>query len=169
VVTLYGGASISEQIRTMERGVAIIVATPGRLIDLIDKGAVDLRELEAVCLDEADTMLEKGFKLDVERIMEEVSEAAGETQNLMFSATIPPWVAKIASHYLKNMKKINLINESEERTSQTVEHYALLVKEKERHETVLQLIQRFNPENRTIVFTQTKMEANDFIKYFDRD
>ena len=56
-------------------------------------------------------MLEKGFKLDVERIMEEVEEAAGKTQNLMFSATIPGWVANIARKYLSNMKKINLIKE----------------------------------------------------------
>jgi superfamily II DNA/RNA helicase len=108
---VYGGSSISDQIRSIENGVAIVVATPGRLIDLIDREAVDLSDLQAVCLDEADTMLEKGFKMEVERIMEEVTEAAGKTQNLMFSATIPPWVAKIASRYLKNMTKINLIRE----------------------------------------------------------
>lgn len=72
VVTVYGGSSISDQIRAIERGVSIVVATPGRLIDLIDREVIDLSEVEAVCLDEADTMLEKGFKLDVERIMDEV-------------------------------------------------------------------------------------------------
>lgn len=87
----------------------------------------------------------------------------------MFSATIPPWVAKIASQYLKNMKKVNLIRSEDMRTSETVDHYALMVKEDERHEMVLQLIQKYNPDNRTIVFTQTKLEANDFVKHFDRD
>jgi ATP-dependent RNA helicase DeaD len=71
-VTVYGGSSISQQIRDIERGAGIIVATPGRLIDFMDRGVVNLKEVEAVCLDEADTMLEKGFKLDVERIMEEI-------------------------------------------------------------------------------------------------
>jgi ATP-dependent RNA helicase DeaD len=62
VTTLYGGASIESQMRDLERGVAIIVATPGRLVDLIDRECVKLKELEVVCIDEADTMLSHGFK-----------------------------------------------------------------------------------------------------------
>ena len=67
-MTVYGGSSISDQTRAIKAGASIVVATPGRLIDLIDRQAIDLSDLEAVCIDEADTMLEKGFKLDVERI-----------------------------------------------------------------------------------------------------
>ena len=117
VVTVYGGSSISDQIRDIQRGAAILVATPGRLMDLMEKEVIELSELEAVCLDEADTMLEKGFKLDIEKIMQEVEAAAGKTQNLMFSATIPSWVANIAKRYLKDMKKINMIKEESVRTS----------------------------------------------------
>ena len=69
----------------------------------MEKGVVDLRQLQAVCLDEADTMLEKGFKMDVEDIIKEIYETAGKTQNLLFSATIPHWVANIAKRYLRNM------------------------------------------------------------------
>jgi len=83
----------------------------------MEKGVVRFNDVEAVCLDEADTMLEKGFKLDVERIMDEIEAQAGKTQNMMFSATIPGWVAGIAKKYLKNMKKINLIKEEAVRTS----------------------------------------------------
>ena len=86
-------------------------------MDLMEKEVIELSELEAVCLDEADTMLEKGFKLDIEKIMQEVEAAAGKTQNLMFSATIPSWVANIAKRYLKDMKKINMIKEESVRTS----------------------------------------------------
>lgn len=168
-MTVYGGSSISQQIRDIERGAGIIVATPGRLIDFMDRGVVNLKEVEAVCLDEADTMLEKGFKLDVERIMEEIKQQAGKTQNMMFSATIPGWVASIAKKYLVDMKKINLIKEETVRTSETIQHLALMVEEDRRHEVVLDMIQQFNPNNRTIIFTKTKIEANDFIKHFDND
>jgi ATP-dependent RNA helicase DDX21 len=88
---------------------------------------------------------------------------------MMFSATIPGWVASIAKKYLVDMKKINLIKEETVRTSETIQHLALMVEEDRRHEAVLDMIQQFNPNNRTIIFTKTKIEANDFIKHFDND
>ena len=102
-------------------------------------------------------MLEKGFKLDIETIFQQVRKSVGKTQNLMFSATIPPWVAKITESYLKNKAVINMIKDEDVRTSQTVDHYALMVKESERYAAVLKLIERYNPDNRTIIFTQTKV------------
>ena len=81
-------------------------------------------------------MLEKGFKLDVEEIMERVNSVAGKTQNLMFSATIPSWVSSIARKYLRNMEKIDLIKENEVKTSETISHLALMVKEDDRHSSV---------------------------------
>lgn len=86
----------------------------------------------------------------------------------MFSATIPPWVIKIAKQYFtSNMKHINLIKHLDVRTSRTVDHFGMYVKKDERHEIVNNLIQKYNPDNRTIIFTQTKMEANEFIKFFE--
>jgi ATP-dependent RNA helicase DDX21 len=73
---------------------------------------LNLNEIEVVCIDEADTMLEKGFKLDIERIFDELKSTAGKTQNLMFSATIPPWVAGIVKKHMSNMERINLIKDS---------------------------------------------------------
>jgi len=91
-----------------------------------------------VCIDEADTMLEKGFKLDVEKIFKSVKEAVGKTQNIMFSATIPSWVAQIANEYFaSNMKRINLIKDEDNRTSQTVDHFAMHVNYNERHKKVI--------------------------------
>ena len=114
-------------------------------------------------------MLQKGFKLDIESIFDAVKRSAGKTQNLMFSATIPPWVAKLTERYLKNMIQINMIKDQDARTSETVQHYALLVRESERYPAVLRLIERYNPQNRTIIFTQTKAQANEFMKYFDME
>jgi ATP-dependent RNA helicase DDX21 len=97
ITTLYGGASINQQSDDLSRGVDIIVATPGRLIDMVERGTAKLDSLETVCLDEADTMLQKGFKFDIEKIFELIqSQNKTKTQNIMFSATIPDWVEKIA-------------------------------------------------------------------------
>ncbi len=114
VVSVYGGSSIDDQIRELRNGVDVIVATPGRLMDLVERKAISFSELVATCIDEADQMLEKGFKLDVEEIFRLIeSQRQQKTQNLMFSATIPEWVDKISNQYMdKSKKKINLISKS---------------------------------------------------------
>jgi superfamily II DNA/RNA helicase len=85
----------------------------------------------------------------------------------MFSATIPTWVIKIAREYFdQDLQRINMIKENDNRTSQTVDHLALYVKRSERHKTIKTLIEKYNPNNRTIIFTQTKAEANDFMTEF---
>lgn len=113
-------------------------------------------------------MLEKGFKDDVEEIFGFVRSAAGKTQNIMFSATIPKWVSQIAKKYFaSDMERINMIKDEAVRTSETVEHLAQYVKRNERHSTIRSLIEKYNPNSRTIIFTQTKMEANDFVSDFD--
>jgi ATP-dependent RNA helicase DDX21 len=86
-------------------------------------------------------MLEKGFKDDVEQIFGYVRSQAGKTQNIMFSATVPTWVTKIAREYFdKNMQRINMIKDDDVRTSQTVDHFALYVRRDERHKTIHNLI-----------------------------
>jgi superfamily II DNA/RNA helicase len=100
--------------REIRSGVDVIVATPGRLIDLVERKTINFSELVATCIDEADQMLEKGFKLDIEEIFSLIQKHTKQkTQNLMFSATIPDWVDKISSQYMDiSMKKINLISRS---------------------------------------------------------
>lgn len=121
-----------------------------------------------MCIDEADTMLEKGFKDDVEEIFRNAREAAGKTQNIMFSATVPFWVGNIAKKYFDNMKRINLVKDSEIKTSETVQHYAIHMNHNDRHTAINNLVERFNPDSRTIIFTKTKIEANDFLNLFDK-
>ena len=106
----------------MRGGCDILVATPGRLIDLVEQGYIQFDELEATCIDEADQMLEKGFKIEVENIFAKIEEVVNEkTQNLMFSATIPDWVDRISRSILSpNKKRINLIDSSAIKTSVTV-------------------------------------------------
>lgn len=113
-------------------------------------------------------MLQKGFKDDVEEIFKNVREAAGKTQNIMFSATVPFWVGNIAKKYFSNMKRIDLVKDSEIKTSETVQHYGIHIHHSDRHTAINNLIERFNPDSRTIIFTKTKVEANDFLALFDK-
>ena len=113
VVNVYGGADIYGQIRELKDGADIIVATPGRLLDLLERGQVSLNHLQAVCLDEADEMLKQGFQEDIEKIFQYVEKhGPKKTQNLLFSATIPSWVSEISRIYLApgNLKLIKIVN-----------------------------------------------------------
>lgn len=97
VLPVYGGSSIQSQIRSLREGVQIIVATPGRLIDLIDRGVVKLDDVHTVILDEADEMLNMGFVDSINQILEHVPQ---ERKMLMFSATMPKEIAKIANRFM---------------------------------------------------------------------
>ena len=106
----------------LKAGVDVIVATPGRLIDLIQRGSIKFGDLKVTCLDEADEMLNQGFQRDVEKIFEFIEKECKEkTQNLLFSATMPEWVWEISKQYQsKDFKYIDLIKNSVIQTSKTV-------------------------------------------------
>ncbi len=99
VVAVYGGTSISMQIRDLKRGVQIVVATPGRLIDLIERKAIDLEQIKYVVLDEADEMLNMGFRDDIEFILKNTPK---RESTWLFSATMPPEVKQVSKRYMKN-------------------------------------------------------------------
>ncbi|MDE6437374.1 MAG: DEAD/DEAH box helicase, partial [Muribaculaceae bacterium] len=103
VLPVYGGSSIESQIRALKRGVQIIVATPGRLIDLINRGVVKLEDVHTVVLDEADEMLNMGFVDSINEILSHVPE---DRKMLLFSATMPAEVAKISKRFMKNPEEI---------------------------------------------------------------
>lgn len=103
VLPVYGGSSITSQIQALRKGVQIIVATPGRLIDLIDRGVVKLEDVHTVILDEADEMLNMGFVDDIKQIL---SHVPSERKMLLFSATMPAEVAKIAKQFMHNPEEI---------------------------------------------------------------
>jgi ATP-dependent RNA helicase DDX21 len=106
-ICVYGGTPISQQMRQLDYGVDIAVGTPGRIIDLLNRGALNLKEVQFVILDEADQMLQVGFQEDVEKILERLPT---ERQTLMFSATMPTWIKQLTRNYLKNPLTIDLVS-----------------------------------------------------------
>jgi ATP-dependent RNA helicase DDX21 len=106
-ICVYGGVSISTQQRQLQRGVDIAVGTPGRIIDLIDRGSLNLRDVRFLVLDEADQMLAVGFEEDVERILEQLPK---KRQGMLFSATMPAWVKNLSRKYLRDPLTIDLVH-----------------------------------------------------------
>ena len=106
-ICVYGGAPISGQMRQLDYGVDIAVGTPGRLIDLLNRGSLNLSEVQFVVLDEADQMLQVGFQEDVEKILERLPQ---KRQTMMFSATMPSWIRKLTQNYLTNPLTIDLVS-----------------------------------------------------------
>lgn len=104
---VYGGVPIGRQMGQLERGVDVVVGTPGRIIDLIRRGALVLSEIQFVVLDEADQMLNVGFAEDVETILENVPR---KRQTMMFSATMPNWILKLTQKFLRNPVHIDLVS-----------------------------------------------------------
>ncbi len=156
VVTVYGGAPYSPQERSLMGGVDIVVGTPGRLIDHLDRGNLDLSKIEFAVLDEADEMLNVGFLEPVERIL---ADTPAERQTLFFSATLTREVLSLARRLLKNPKLVDLVGEESGKTSQTVEHLAVKVG-KSRTRVLCDLLTVYNPE-KAIVFTRTKREVDE--------
>lgn len=131
VIAVYGGTSISKQIDALQVGVDIIVATPGRLIDLMDRGVTDFHDLKTIVFDETDEMLKFGFQKDIEYILKEIQYKlySDNLQYLLFSATIPSWVSKIAQEFLnRDYVYINMVQKNLEQTSTTVQHFKVKCK-----------------------------------------
>lgn len=106
-ICVYGGTPISHQMRALDYGVDAVVGTPGRVIDLIKRNALNLSEVQFVVLDEADQMLSVGFAEDVEVILERLPQ---NRQGMMFSATMPPWIRSLTNKYLKNPLTVDLVS-----------------------------------------------------------
>jgi ATP-dependent RNA helicase DDX21 len=126
VLAVYGGTSISNQVSELRKGVDIMVATPGRLIDLMERGVTDFSQLKVIVFDETDEMLKIGFQRDIETILRHINKNLfkAELQYLLFSATVPHWVSNIAREFMDpNYYYINMVTEGLEQTSTTVEHF----------------------------------------------
>lgn len=164
VVAVYGGASIDTQIRALKRGAHIVVATPGRLIDLLDRGALSIGAVEVVVLDEADEMLNMGFKEDLDTILENVWNDAHRTW--LFSATMPAGVKAIAENFMNNPYELTVGTRNAANTNITHEYY--LVRAKDRYEA-LKRIADLHPDIFGIVFTRTKVEAQEVAEKLIRD
>ena len=155
---VYGGVAISSQERPLRRGVDIVVGTPGRLIDLIQRGSLNLRDIEYCVLDEADQMLAVGFEEDVERIMEEVPE---QRQTFLFSATMPHWVTRITKKYLADHVTIDLVGDSKQKVADTIDVMSCACSHTSRTTILADLVTVYAKGAKTICFTQTKREADE--------
>jgi len=153
VVAIYGGASIDGQIREMRKGPQIVVATPGRLVDMIERGIVDLARIEFVVLDEADEMLTMGFKDDLDLIL---SQTPDEKNTWLFSATMPNEVQRIAKNYMSNPHEVTVGQRNS--GNENIEHLYYVVHAKDRY-LALKRIADFNPDIFAIVFCRTKAET----------
>ena len=155
VVPMYGGTSIENQIRNVRRGVHIIVATPGRLIDLMERGVVDLSTVRDVVLDEADEMLNMGFTDSINRILEDVP---ADRNTLLFSATMSKEIAAIAKNYLTDAHEIVIGNKNE--GAKNVNHVYYMVHAKDKY-LALKRIVDYYPHIYGIVFCRTRMETQE--------
>ena len=155
IVAVFGGASIEHQIKAIKRGAHIISATPGRLLDLINRRVVNLRNIETVVLDEADEMLNMGFREDLEDIL---SDTPDEKQTLLFSATMPIGVKKIANKFMKNAVEFTVGKKNA--GAENVSHICYSVKAKDRY-LALKRIVDFHPDVYGIVFCRTRRETQE--------
>ncbi|KAJ2559255.1 hypothetical protein EV175_000422 [Coemansia sp. RSA 1933] len=164
VVTVYGGTSISDQIYALRGGVDFVVGTPGRVIDLIDRGCLHLDRIEFICLDEADQMLDIGFKDDMEKVLHGIKEQRNGMayQTLLFSATVPEWVNKVVRDFMRaDHKKVDLIGSQKLKTSETITYKAIMTPWKTRQDIVADLVAVYGKAGRTIIFTEKKSDANN--------
>ena len=152
---VYGGASITMQIRNLRKGVQVVIATPGRLIDLIERKAIDLQKVKYVVLDEADEMLNMGFRDDIDFVLK---NTINRKSIWLFSATMPPEVRAIAKNFMKNPKEITVGKKNSGNVN--IDHQYLVSAAHHRYETLKRLID-FNPGMYGIIFTRTKADAQD--------
>lgn len=163
VVAVYGGASIDVQKKELKNGAKIIVATPGRIHDMIRRRYVDLSQVKVVVLDEADEMLDMGFKDDLDAILEQTPD----TKNTwLFSATMPDEVARIAKGYMNNPQEITVGTRNS--GAQNVKHCYYLVQAKDRY-LALKRIADYNPNIYAIIFCRTRTETQEVATALIRD
>jgi len=162
---IYGGADVGEQIRNLQRGCHLLVATPGRLVDFLERGKVGLEFCRFLCLDEADRMLDMGFEPQIRRIIEQDSlPAKTERQTLMFSATFPKQIQTLASDFLNNyiFLTVGRVGSTSANITQRMEY----VSEGDKVMRLLDLLDRgHSSEMLTIVFTETKRGADYLDNY----
>jgi len=163
VVAVYGGASISDQLRQIRRGVQIVVATPGRMLDIINRKAIDFSKVKFVVLDEADEMLNMGFQEDIDSIL---STTPQEKKTWLFSATMPSEVRRIAKRYMHEPFELTM---GEKNTGNVnIEHEYYIVRARDKYAAFKRIVD-FNPDIFGIVFCRTKIETQEIAESLIRD
>src|SRR6201985_2080779 len=163
VVAVYGGASISDQLRQIRRGVQIVVATPGRMLDIINRGAIDFTKVKFVVLDEADEMLNMGFQEDIDSIVPTTPEPK---KTWCFSATMPAEVRRIAKKYMN--EPFELTMGTKNTGNANIEHEYYIVRARDKYAAFKRIVD-FNPDIFGIVFCRTKIETQDIAEALLKD
>lgn len=163
VTAVYGGASIGDQIRSLKRGTHIVVATPGRLIDLIERKAINLEQIHYVILDEADEMLNMGFKEDIEFILK---NTPNRQSTWLFSATMPPEIRQVSKKYMDKPFEITVgkVNSG----NANIDHQYYATQHHNRYEVLKRIID-FNPGIYGIIFARTKVDTQDIAERLTRE
>ncbi|MEP0944116.1 MAG: DEAD/DEAH box helicase [Rhizobiaceae bacterium] len=161
VVSCVGGMDIRTERRALERGSHIVVGTPGRLRDHISRRALDTRALRAVVLDEADEMLDLGFREDLEFILDETPE---ERRTLLFSATVAAQIAKLATKYQRDAIRVSTQEERQQHGD--IEYRALVVAPRERENAIINVLRYYESEN-ALVFCNTRAAVNHMVARFN--
>lgn len=163
VVAVYGGANISDQLRQIRRGVQIVVATPGRMLDIIGRNAIDFSQVKYVVLDEADEMLNMGFKEDINNIL---SETPDTKKTWLFSATMPSEVRRIAKNYMTD--PVEMTVGTKNTGNANIEHQYYLIRAKDKYAAFKRIVDS-NPDIFGIVFCRTKIETQEIAESLIKD
>ena len=158
VLPIYGGQDIVKQIRSLKGGVQVLIGTPGRVMDHMRRHTIKLDNLKMVVLDEADEMLNMGFREDIETILSQTPE---ERQTLLFSATMPQQIMEIARTYQKDAKIVKVVKK--ELTVANIEQYYYEVRPKNKEEILSRLLDIYNPAL-SIVFCNTKKQVDELVE-----
>jgi ATP-dependent RNA helicase DeaD len=163
VVAVYGGASISDQLRQIKRGVQIVVATPGRMLDILNRKAIDFSQVQFVVLDEADEMLNMGFQEDIDSILSTTPE---DKKTWLFSATMPSEVRRISKKYMTDPYELTM---GEKNTGNVnIEHEYYIVRARDKYAAFKRIVD-FNPDIFGIVFCRTKIETQEIAESLVKD
>ncbi|PUZ27098.1 ATP-dependent RNA helicase DeaD [Chitinophaga costaii] len=163
IVAVYGGASIVQQLREIKRGAHIIVATPGRLLDIIDRGAINFDSVRYAILDEADEMLNMGFQEDINNIL---SKTPAEKTTWLFSATMPQEVRRIAQKYMNDPFELTVGTKNSGNVN--IEHEYYVVRPRDKYAALKRIVD-YNPDIFGIIFTRTKLDSQEIAESLIRD
>jgi ATP-dependent RNA helicase DeaD len=163
VVAVYGGANIMQQLREIRNGVQIVVATPGRMLDIIGRKAIDFTLVKYVVLDEADEMLNMGFQEDINDIL---STTPDDKKTWLFSATMPPEVRRIAKNYMDNPTELTMGTKNTGNVN--IEHEYYVVRARDKYAALKRIVD-FNPEIFAVVFCKTKLDTQDVAENLIKD
>ncbi len=155
---IFGGVKQGRQVEALRKGVDVLVATPGRLLDLIGQGIISLKHIEYFVLDEADQMLDMGFIHDIRKLL---AILPAKRQSLFFSATMPPSIVKLSNQILGDYKRVTI--EPEQTTAERVEQFVYFVNKRNKIKLLIDLIQTQKPET-VLVFSRTKHGADKVVK-----